>query len=496
MCSRLFRLAEQFLEGAGFDRGPWLAVGFAAGVAAWFVLANRAQWLALLAGCLGLAGLALAGMAGDGRFPRVRQALAAMALAIAAGCGVVWLKSAAVGTVPIAGFAVADLDARVLTRQDEPARKRIVLVLATREPRGGRAIRVRLALPVAADRPGLGEGAVIRVRARLMPPQPPQLPGGYDFARAAWFEGTAATGSALGPVVVIHPAGGADWLAAWRHRLADHVRARIAGSAGGIAAAFASGDRGGVAAGDDRAMRDAGLTHLLSVSGLHVAAVVGLAYGVVLRLLALSPWLALRVRLPLVAAAAAAAAGVGYTLLTGAEVPTVRSCLGALLAMAALALGRSPLSMRLLAVAALAVMLAWPEAVVSPGFQMSFGSVIAIVAVAQSGAAQGFLSHRGEGWAWRGLRHLFMILLTGMVIDLALMPIALFHFHRAGLYGSLANVLAIPLTTFVTMPLLALALLLDVAGLGGPVWRLVDLSLRLLLGIAHGVSAQPGARGR
>jgi competence protein ComEC len=86
-----------------------------------------------------------------------------------------------------------------------------------------------------------------------------------------------------------------------------------------------------------------------------------------------------------------------------------------------------------------------------------------------------------------------MVLLTGMVIELALMPMAVFHFHRAGIYGSLANVFAIPLTTLVTMPALGLALVLDLAGWGGPAWRVVDGSLRLLLWIAHFTAGQPGA---
>ena len=78
-------------------------------------------------------------------------------------------------------------------------------------------------------------------------------------------------------------------------------------------------------------------------------------------LLALWPWLALRVRLPVAAAGVAALAGIGYTLLTGAEVPTVRSCVGAVLVLGALALGREPLSLRMVAVAAVVVLLLWPE---------------------------------------------------------------------------------------------------------------------------------------
>jgi competence protein ComEC len=69
----------------------------------------------------------------------------------------------------------------------------------------------------------------------------------------------------------------------------------------------------------------------------------------------------------------------------------------------------------------------------------------------------------------------------------------LFHFHRAGVYGALANVVAIPLTTFVSMPLIALALLFDLAGLGAPLWWLAGKSLELLLALAHWTAAQPGA---
>jgi competence protein ComEC len=217
------------------------------------------------------------------------------------------------------------------------------------------------------------------------------------------------------------------------------------------------------------------------------------AYFLAIKLLALWPWLALRVRLSLVAAGFAALTGVAYTLLTGAEVPTVRSCVGAVLVLIALALGREPLSLRLVAVGAMVVLLLWPEALAGPSFQMSFSAVIAIVALAGAAPVRQFLAPREEGWpAWLA-RRAAMLLLTGLVIELALMPIVLFHFHRAGLYGAFANVVAIPLVTFVSMPLIALALLLDVVGAGAPAWWLAGKSLDLLLGIAHFTAGQPGA---
>lgn len=484
---------ERFLGAAGFDRAPWLAVAFAAGIAAWFTLANPAQWLALTAASLGTAVLAGAGMSGIGRFPYLRLALIIVPGAIALGCLTVWAKSAMVGAPAIERPIVTELTGKVLGREDQPAQDRVRLLLATREPGTERPIIVRVNVPTKVATAQMADGAVIRLRARLMPPSAPMLPGGYDFARTAWFAGLSATGSALGVPTLVKAAPERATLERLQRRLSDHIRGRLAGSPGGIAAAFASGDRGGIATADEDAMRDAGLTHLLSVSGLHVSAVVALVYFLAIRLFALWPWLALRVRLPILAAGAAALAGIGYTLLTGAEVPTVRSCIGALLVLLALAVGREPLSLRMLAVAAICVMLLWPEAVVGPSFQMSFGAVIAIVALAGSAPVRRFLAPRDQAWWTRGLRQFSMLLATGLVIELALLPIGLFHFHKTGVYGAFANVVAIPLTTFVTMPLIGLALLLDTVGAGAPAWWLCGKSLDLLLGLARWTAGQPGA---
>ncbi len=484
---------ETFLATAAFDRGPWLAVGFVAGIALWFVLPGPQEWLIAMLACLLCMFAAGWAWKGDERRTHCMMAVAAMAVVVIGGIAIIWARSAIVGIPPIARPMASVIDGRILKREEQPAESRVRLILATREPGGTRAVRVRVNLPQDEDMPALTEGAVVRLKARLMPPAPPMLPGAYDFARAAWFKGYAATGTVIGPVTVLAPGDGRIGLNRLQRDLAEHIRNHLGGSPGTIAAALASGDRGAIAESDEEAMRDSGLTHLLSISGLHVSAVIGAAYLLALRLLAIWPWLALRVRLPLLAAGIGAIAGIGYTLLTGAEVPTVRSCVGAVLVLLAIALGREPLSLRMVAVAVIAVLLLWPESVVGPSFQMSFASVIAIIALHGAAPVRAFLAPREEGRAVRLARHTLMLLLTGIVIELALTPIVLFHFHRAGLYGAFANVIAIPLTTFVTMPLIALALLGDLVGLGGPVWWLTGKSLELLLAMAHLTANQPGA---
>ena len=483
---------ERFLARSRLEHGPWAVVAFALGIATWFVAIDPWHWLAAIAGGLALAGAALLLLNADGPYPFLRRAVALGGLAVALGCALVWVKAAIVGAQPIARPVAAEIEATVLIREEQPAEQRVRLTLATREPGTARAIKVRINLPIALAQPEIEERARIKLRARLVPPPAPMLPGGYDFARTAWFTGIAATGSAIGPVQVLSP-GQRGAIKAAQRGLSEHVRGNLDGSPGAIAAALVSGDRGAISEADDQAMRDSGLTHLLSVSGLHVSAVVAAAYFIALRVLALFPWLALRLRLPLVAAVAGALTGIGYTLLTGAALPTIRSCIGAILVLLALAIGRDPLSMRMVAIAGLVVLLFWPEALVGPSFQMSFAAVIAIVALHGSSVMRRFNAPREEGWLGKASRNIAALLLTGMVIELALMPIVLFHFHRAGVYGALANVIAIPLTTFVSMPLIAVALLFDAVGLGAPLWWLVGKSLELLLGIAHWVSTTPGA---
>ncbi|KLE35461.1 ComEC/Rec2 family competence protein [Aurantiacibacter luteus] len=486
--------AERFLGSAGFDRGPWLAVALAAGIGAWFALPDAAGWIACIAGGVVLALGALAAWRGREDRAQLTLALVVCGLLFAFGTGLIWARSELVGQPAFDRPMFAELEGRVLERIEQPAEDRVRLVLAVRHPDSGEAVRVRINVPLEQASAAMGEGALVQAEVRLMPPTAPMLPGSYDFARTAWFEGLAATGSVQGDIAIVEPArGDGGWIARVQRRLSAHVREQLGGSPGSIAAAFASGDRGAISQADEDAMRDAGLTHLLSISGLHVSAVIAAAYLLAIRLLAMWPWLTLRVRLPVLAAGVAALAGIAYTLLTGAQVPTVRSCIGAVLVLVALALGREPLSMRMVAVAAAVVLLAWPESLVGPSFQMSFSAVIAIVALHNAAPVKRFLAPREESGISRMARGAIMLLVTGFVIEIALMPIVLFHFHRAGVYGAFANVIAIPLTTFVSMPLIAIALVFDLVGAGAPFWWLAGKSLELLLGIAHVTSAQPGA---
>ena len=483
--SAVFERIEAFLEQERAQLPLWFTAAFGIGVAAWLWLPDSITWSAAI--LLGL-GLAAGGVtAGHGRIGR---SLLFGGLAFAAGCGLIWSRGELVATKRLDRPQVVTFEARVDIYEARAAKGDVRLTLVPEA--AGMPPLVRVSVPDDDVAPGLGAGAKIRLKARLQPPPPMALPGSHDFARDLWFAGIGGVGRAIGPVEVVQPSpgGGLDGL---RDRLGRHIQEQLPGGAGGIATALVTGDQAAVSEEDAEAMRRSGLAHLLSVSGLHIAAVVAAAMLLTLKLLALSERLALRFNLVLVAVAAGALAGLAYTLLTGMQVPTVRACVAALLVLGGIALGREAISLRLVAVGALVVLLIRPEALAGASFQMSFAAVTSIIALHHWEPVHKLLGPREESWAARMLRSIFGLLLTGLVVEVALIPFALYHFHRAGLYGVAANLIAIPLTTFVIMPLEAIALVLDSVGLGAPIWTATGWATDALLGLAHRVGEAEGA---
>lgn len=485
------RSIESWLEAERDQIGLWLPVALGLGIGLYFGLGQRWMWLAalVLLGGVGAAALAV------GRGGRVASIVGWGALVAMLGLGLAWGRSEQVAAPVLARPTVVTVSGRVIEADRLPARGQIRLLIAS-DAGTGLPPQVRMSLDEDGAPAGLEPGARIAARARLVPPPDAAVPGAYDFARVAWFRGVGATGKALGPVTVVAPPDGGGfrrWLATKRARLTQHIQKQLTGSTGGVAAAFVTGDVGAIDQADADAMRRSGLAHLLSISGLHVAAAIGAAMFLTLRLLALSERLALRWPLHLIAAGVGALAGIAYTLLSGAEVPTVRSCVAALVVLAGLALGREAMTLRLVAVGALVVLLFRPEALVGPSFQLSFAAVTAIVALHDHPRIRAFALKRDEGLARRLAREIASLLLTGIVVEAVLAPIGLYHFHKSGLYGAFANIIAIPLTTFVVMPAEALALLADLAGLGAPFWWAAGQGLALLLWLARTVAVLPGS---
>jgi competence protein ComEC len=184
----------------------------------------------------------------------------------------------------------------------------------------------------------------------------------------------------------------------------------------------------------NQAMRDSGLAHMLSISGLHMVIMAGTVFWLVRALLALPPALALRFPIKKWAAASALLAATFYLALSGAAVPTVRSWIMMSIVLIAVMLDRPALTMRNVALAALAILVAAPESLFDPSFEMSFAAVVALVALYERLSGRERDSLRDVSPLWGALHRGFSLFmgagLTTLVASITIAPFAVYHFHR------------------------------------------------------------------
>jgi competence protein ComEC len=474
------------LVAAEWDRWPlWLPVAMGAGVLAYFGLLSEPgpAWLWLPWPLLALA-LLLAR-----RNPLVAAPLALAGAAALGFAAAEWHAGAAPRAAELPRTATI-VTGTVATVDLLPEGRRITLAA----PRLGegrpleRLIRIRLR---AGDPARPAPGDTVAVRALIRAPASPAYPGAFDFQRIAWFAGLAGSGFALNPATVT-ARGEAPLFASLRSRIEAQVNAALPGATGAVAAALLTGSQSAIPPEALAALRDSGLAHLLSVSGLHVAIVIGIGFVVLRALIAAIPWLALRLDSKGGAAVAGLVLGGGYTLLTGAGVPMVRSFAMAALATLAIVTGRRALSLRALALAAVLVLLANPVALLGPSFQMSFAAVLALVAAAEVMRAPS-RALRGQGWWGRAALVVLAMATTSLVAGAATTPFGLHHFGRLQLYGVVANAVAVPLTSFLVMPAGMLALFLMPFGLEGWALAAMGWGVDAILWTGRIVASWPGA---
>ena len=348
-------------------------------------------------------------------------------------------------------------------------------------------------------------GSFVELKAHLSPPLQPLRPGGYDFARDMYFQRIGASGYALGAIKVRPPpVKGGFWLRYAtiiddvREAIDKRMRASIPGDNGSIASALITGKRDAISTPVNDAMYISSLAHVLSISGYHMAVVAGIVFFVIRAGLAAVPILANRYPIKKWAAGGALIAAAFYLLLSGAEVATQRSFIMIAIVLAGIMLDRPTLTFRTIAVAAIAVLLLAPQAIVHPSFQMSFAATLALIAAYQNGLPwrtnnDTSLGARVALW---GVRELCGLVLASLVAGLATTPYAAFHFHRLAPYGVLANLLAMPVVSVLVMPMGILGLLAMPFGFDAIFWNLMGKGIDWMIWVSLWVGGLPGAVGR
>lgn len=484
----LIRRPFEALDDARGHLLPFAATAFGIGIALWFQLPfepGRTHYLFALA-------IMAVGALSYWFGPHLLRPLAAFTAMLALGFAAAGLRAHSVASPMLEFRYYGPVEGRVIEidRSSSDAVRvtldRVVLedLAPDRTP-----VKVRVSLHGKHVLHVPQPGETVILTAHLSAPEGPVEPGGFDFRRMAYFEQLGAVGYSRNPLLLLAPpAAGEEIISRLRVFLAEGMRAHMDGDAGEFAIGAMTGDRSGISQETVAALRDSSLAHLLAISGMNLAFLVGFVFLLVRKGVALVPAVALRVNAKKVAALLSLGVALFYLLLSGANVATERAFVMVAVMLGAVMLDRRAITLRTAAIAGLILLLARPESLMSPGFQMSFAATVALV----SGFS--ILDHKVMLERWpRWLVPVFTLVASSVIAGFATAPYAAATFNRFADFGLLANLLTVPIMGAVIMPAGALAVLLAPIGLAGVALWLMELGARWILFVAYWIAGLEGA---
>jgi ComEC/Rec2-related protein len=496
-----FAVATELDRGVAFILAP---VFLAVGALIYFSLGHEPGFLPLAAGAGGLGVVAFLSRAR----PAIHMVLIAALLCVLGGL-LAKAETWRAGTKMLGGEVTTQLSGRIaVVERLADGRVRLTIdVTGTERPVLRYAPdRVRVSARSVPD--SVGAGAAITGLVRLMPPSGPVRPDSYDFSFESYFDGIGASGFFLRGPELAAISGPAPPLALFRasveharNAIASRIRDRIGGPEGEIAAALVVGVRAGIPEDVNEALRRAGIYHIISISGLHMALVAGTIMGLLRAGFALFPDFASRRPVKKYAAALAIGGLAGYLFISGAEVAAQRSFIMLAVMLIAVLFDRSALTLRNLAIAAIVVIVLSPHEVIGPSFQMSFAATAALVG-AYAAWSDWRADHPGQPPAnrslvGRALRYLLLaaagLAVTSIVAGGATAIYAAWHFQQMPSLGLFTNLTAMPIVSAIVMPFAVLGALAMPFGLDGLFFQVMGLGLSATIAIAKWFSERSPA---
>lgn len=390
---------------------------------------------------------------------------------------------------------------------------RFILRVASAEGLPNDVVPRRVRLTTRGD-PKFAAGDFIIVKARLLPPARAALPGGYDFARDAYFAGLGGVGNALGRIETMAPPDPAPLslrmfaaIDRLRNELALRVYRQLGGDAGAIAAAMVTGKRDLLSDDAKDLIRRAGIFHIITISGVQMTLVAGIFFVGLRRLLALSRTLALNYPIKKWAAALAIVGAVFYDLATGSRVGTERALIMTVVMLTAALFDRPSLSMRNLGFAVFFVVAFEPEALLGASFQLSFAAVAALIAVYEArgaliagryetppfGVKKKRLASIRDSVAEHLLHGPAAPLFATLCATSATASFMANDFHELSPYVLIGNPLTLAIIEFFAVPGALVGALLYPLGLDGLVWRYLGVGIDIVTQIARLIAGAPGS---
>lgn len=472
----------------------WLPMFLAGGIALYFALPFEPVWYAGVLLCGGAAGLLFFLW----RSPERRFA-GMLALALAIGFCLVQARAhmlsapvlekktrAVMVSGKVSAVSIAGVGQRVLI--ENPS------IAGFDKDKTPKKVRIK----INGLKTRINEGDMISVKAVLMPPPMPAMPGAYDIPRKFWFEQLGGVGFAVSKANILAVNDSWDsFLGKIRSDINFYFLQALPKDEAGVAMSLVTGEQGGNSRKLANAYRDSGIAHMLSVSGLHMSMLSGMVFSLLRLFIAAFPFLALRYNGKKISAAVAIVVAFAYLLISGMAVPAQRAFIMVTVVLLAVIFDRQAISMRTIGFALLAVLLWHPEALVGASLQMSFAAVYALIAAYEAGAGKirNYLHTKNTlSRLWRyAVVWLLGVLITDFVASSATTPFALYHFNRIASYSMLCNLLTGPILGVLVMPMLLLACLLMPFGLADMPLSLAGWGISLINDTAYGIAQMPHA---
>ncbi|EJF87243.1 ComEC/Rec2 family competence protein [Bartonella rattimassiliensis] len=380
---------------------------------------------------------------------------------------------------------------------------RLVLdVLSTENPRLHHSLhRVRLSAKYLPLGLAIGDGLYGKVKIRAF--SGPVRPGGYDFSFHNYFKGIGAQGVFLGKprkILVPQPNGilaiVLQKIEKLRTKMTQKIRIALEGEKGGVAAALITGQRAGISNETNEALRIAGLAHILSISGLHMALLSGIVLLSIRSFLAFFPIFSSYYSSKKFAAIVAFMITAFYLLLSGLAISAQRSFVMIAVMLVAILCNRSAITMRNFSISGLITLAITPHEILGPSFQMSFSATAALIAFFDWWSEKSFFRKRKTTPSYVGggvINFIFLSILStcasSLVAGSASGIYAAYHFSNTASLSIISNAFVLPVISIFIIPFGLIAVL---AMLGGFEWlplQIMGFGIGLVIKVAHAIKA-------
>ena len=334
-------------------------------------------------------------------------------------------------------------------------------------------------------------GNIIQVKTILRPPPEPVSPNGFDFRKYTRFREIGAVGFAVSDYQVIGQDQG--WqIQNFRMRLIQHIRDIVKDDSAEILVALLTGEKGGIPEEVLSNVRISGLAHLLAISGLHIGMIALFIFFIIRFLGSYISSVTLSINIKKYAAFFAWI-GIGfYLLLAGVPVPAGRAYVMTSFVLFAVMLDRTAISLRIVALAAIFLMLVRPEYVFQIGFHLSFIAVTGLISFYEYYRDIFKNKDYSNSWFSKIRKAAWGTILTSLIATLATAPFTAYFFGYLSTYSVLSNLLAVPLMGMVIMPLAFLAVLLWPLPFSPILMKIAAFGIGFILSVADWVAHLPG----